>query len=246
MSDNQLVLILQNLLLTPASDFYISTLFRSPDKQSLDPRVIERINFGTFEVMGVEFEVECADFEVKGLSNTQVKFDADNNPEIVVEGSQITFAAKHPNHQVGYERPPQVPAEIEGEGRLVISIAGDYLEEGRLGLKIKSVHDVHGVFSCALEVEDELGTAQVFFSAVSFNPVLGNSNVAVSVELNSVFKDIINQVLNRENNLQLLVGELNSHISTPQSLVALSEVATAHARQALGDFKRVSIHTNDQ
>lgn len=238
MSDNQLVLILQNLLLTPASDFYISTLFRSADKQSLDPRVIERIDFGVFEVMGVEFEIECTDFELEGLSNTQVKFDADNNPEIVVEGNQVTFAAKHPNNQAGYERPPQVPAEIRGEGRLVISMAGEYLEEGRLSLTIKNVHDVQGVFSCALQVEGELDTAQVTFSAMSFEPQLNNHNVAVDVELNSVFKDIINKVLNREKTLQLLVDELNTHIATVQSLDALSQVATACARQALGEFKR--------
>ena len=244
MSNNQLVLILQNLLLTPASDFYLSTLFRSTDKQSLDPRVIERIDFGTFEVMGVEFEIACTDFEVKGLSHTQIKFDADNNPEIVVEGNQVTFSAKHPNNQAGYERPPEVPAEIRGVGKLVINIAGDYLDEGRLSLTIKNIQKVQGIFSCALEVEDELDTAQVSFSTISFEPILSNNNVAVDIELNSVFKDIINQVLNREKTLQLLVDELNSHLSTAQSLAALSQVVTACAREALADFKRGSVHSN--
>lgn len=242
MSDNQLVLILQNLLLTPSSDFYLSTLFRSADQQSLDPRVIERIDFGIFDIMGVEFEIACTDFEVKGLSHTQVKFDADNKPEIVVEGNQVTFFAKHPNNQFGYERPPEVPAEIRGEGTLVISMAGEHLDEGRLNLTIKNVQTVHGVFSCALEVEGELDTAQVSFSTVSFEPVLSKTNVVVDIELNSVFKDIINQVLNREKTLQLLVDELNIHLSTAQSLAALSQVATTCARQALGDFIRASAH----
>lgn len=106
MPDNQLVLILQNMLLTPSSDFYMSSLFYSDDKQSLDSRIIEHINMGVFEILGSEISIEVYDVEVKGCSNAQVRFNAQGAPDIIVDGNVVSFIATHPNTQDGYQRPP--------------------------------------------------------------------------------------------------------------------------------------------
>ena len=240
MLNNQLVQALKNLLLTPTSDFYISNLLHDPDKQSLDPLVIERIDMGSFDILESKIEVVYADIVLKGLSNTQVRFDANNKPEIIVDGSRVSFKAKHPNTQAGYDRPTDVPAEIVGSGRLIIRIDGNLMPEGTLALTIKSVNDVQGVFNATLEVEEQLDTAQVEFTAISFNPEVTNENLAIDIELESIFVSVIKQILNREDKLQTFVNELNIHLSTDASLAGLSQVATQYARLALGDLRAVA------
>lgn len=237
MPDNQLVLILQNMLLTPSSDFYMSSLFYSDDKQSLDPRVIEHINMGVFEILGSEISIEVYDVEVKGCSNTQVRFNAQGAPDIIVDGNVVSFIATHPNTQDGYQRPPYVPAQIQGDGRLLIKINGELMPEGRLGFTVKTVKEIRGVFNAVEEVAGQLETAKVTFSSLSFLPETGSGNIEVKAELDTAFITIINQMLNRESSLQRLADEMNNHLALPPSLTALSNVATQYARQALGDFK---------
>lgn len=89
MSNNQLVDILQNMLLTPASDFYVSKLLHSPEQDSLDPCSIAEIYLGSFYVLNTLFEIVVKNLHVKGLSNTQVKFNQQGNPEIVVVGNKV-------------------------------------------------------------------------------------------------------------------------------------------------------------
>ena len=239
MSDNQLVLILQNMLLTPSSDFYLSSLFYNEDKRSLDPRVIEHIDMGVFEVLGSEVSIEVYDMEVKGCSNTQVRFNDQGAPDIIVDGNVVSFIAKHPNTQEGYQRPPHVPAQIQGEGRLLIKINGELMPEGRLGFTVKTVKEVRGVFSAVEEVAGQLETAKVTFSSLSFLPDTARGNIEVTAELDTSLIAIINQILNRESSLQRLTDEMNKHLALQPSMAALSDVATQYARQALGDFKAV-------
>lgn len=80
MSDNQLVQILQNMLFTPASDFYIAKLLHSSEQDSLDPCNIKEIDLGSFDIMGVPFEIVVKNLHVKGLSNTQIRFDQQGKP----------------------------------------------------------------------------------------------------------------------------------------------------------------------
>ncbi|WP_324830321.1 hypothetical protein [Pseudomonas saxonica] len=130
MSNNQLVDILQNMLLTPASDFYVSKLLHSPEQDSLDPCSIAEIYLGSFYVLNTLFEIVVKNLHVKGLSNTQVKFNQQGNPEIVVVGNKVSFTAKQPNTQEGYERPSDVPAQVEALGELHITGDGSPMPVG--------------------------------------------------------------------------------------------------------------------
>lgn len=237
MSDNQLVQILQNMLFTPASDFYIAKLLHSSEQDSLDPCNIKEIDLGSFDIMGVPFEIVVKNLHVKGLSNTQIRFDQQGKPEVVVEGNTVSFTAKQPNTQVGYERPSDVPAQVEALGELHITIADSPIPAGSLNITIKSTDAIRGVFTAQEEIEGQLDSAKITFLALSLHPLVSGDTIEVVAELETVFLKVINEILNRESSKQALLDEMNTFLASAQTLASLSQQATEHARLALADFK---------
>ena len=237
MSDNQLVQILQNMLFTPASDFYLSKLLHSPEQNSLDPCDMAEIDLGSFDVGGIPFNVVIKNFRVKGLSNTQVRFDQQGNPEVVVVGNKVSFTAKQPNTQAGYERPSDVPAQVEGMGELHINIAGSQMPPGSLSVSIKATDAIIGVFTAKEEIEGQLDSATITFSAFSLHPSVSGNTIEVVADLDTAFLKVINEILNRENSKQALLDEMNTFLASAATLASLSQKATEQARLALADFK---------
>lgn len=238
MSNNQFVDILLNMLLTPKSDFYISKLLYSADKKSLDPCVISSIDLGVTEVFGVQFAILVKDLEVKGLSDTQVRIDAQNKPDIVVVDNEVTFHAKQPNTQEGYQRPPDVPAQVEAVGSLHITVGGEVMPPGTFKVVIKSTDPIQGVFKVVEAVAGDIDSVNIVFSALSIHPATSNGNISVVADLQTSFIGVINDVLNSEKNLLALIADINEHVSTPQILSSISEKATQFARQALSKIGR--------
>ena len=241
MSDNQLVQILQNMLFTPASDFYLSKLLHSPEQNSLDPCDMAEIDLGSFDVGGIPFNVVIKNFHVKGLSNTQVRFDQQGNPEVVVVGNKVSFTAKQPNTQAGYERPSDVPAQVEGMGELHINIAGSQMPPGSLSVTIKATDAIIGVFTAKEEIEGQLDSATITFSAFSLHPSVSGNTIEVVADLDTAFLKVINEILNRENSKQALLDEMNTFLASAATLASLSQKATEQARLALADFQSVPV-----
>lgn len=236
MSDNQLVDILQNMLLTPASDFYVSKLLHSPEQDSLDPCSIAEIDLGSFCVLNTLFEIVIKNLHVKGLSNTQVRFNQQGNPEIVVDGNKVSFTAKQPNTQAGYERPSDVPAQVQALGELHISIAGTQMPTGSLGITINATDEIKGEFTAEEEIEGQLDSAKITFSAFSIHPAVSGNTLEVVADLETAFLKVINEILNRESSKQALLDEVNTFLASAQTLASLSQKATEQARLALADF----------
>lgn len=241
MSDNQLVEILQNMLFTPASDFYISKLLHGPEQESLDPCNVAMIDLGSFDVMGIPFEVVIKNFNVKGLSNTQIRFNQQGKPEVVVDGNKVSFTAKQPNTQAGYQRPPDVPAQVKALGELHINIGGSQMPPGTLAVTIKATDALRGVFTGQEEIEGQLDSVSITFSALSLHPAVSDDTIEVVAELDTAFLTVINEILNRESTKQVLLDEVNAFLASAQTLASLSQKATTQARLALADVKEMPV-----
>lgn len=241
MSENQLVQILLNMLLTPASDFYVSKLLHSPEYESLDPCTLMEIDLGSFDVSGIPIEVVIKNLHVKGLSNTQVGFNQQGKPDVVVDGNKVSFTAKQPNTQAGYERPSDVPAQVEALGELNINIAGSQMPSGSLRITITATDEIRGVFTAEEEIEGQLDSAKITFSAFSLHPPVSDNTIEVCAELDTAFLTVINEVLNRESSKQSLMGKINDFLASAPTLASLSQKATEQARLALADLKNHSL-----
>ncbi|AMZ70683.1 MULTISPECIES: hypothetical protein [Pseudomonas] len=233
MSDSQLVQLLENMLLTPASDFYLSSILYNPDGSALDPLTIAEVDLGSFTIEKIPIDIVIKKLNILGLSNSQVKLDNGTDPEIVVDGSTVTFHGKQPNTQDGYQRPPAVPNQIQASGELHVNLNHIDMPPGTFSLTINHVDDLTGVFSATEAVDGQLDTAVVNFSALSVNPVVGNGNITIDIDLATVFKATINQLLNEDANQTKLIAALNGQLSNPNLLASLSQVATTEARKAL-------------
>lgn len=236
MSNNQLIDILENLLLTPSSDFYISTILYNPNGSALDPRTIDDVDLGTLTVRDIPIGVIIRNLNVRGLSNTQVKFDGQGNPDIKVDGSTVTFHAKQPNTQEGYSRPPQVPAQILANGELDVSIAGSAMPPGTISLVVNSVAELTGTFSATEQVGGQSDTATITFTALSVKPDIGGGNIDIQIHLDTAFQGTINYVLNLASTQQQIIDQVNAKLNGADILSQLSDVATQQARTALGNM----------
>lgn len=237
MSNDQLVQILQNMLFTPASDFYVSKLLHSPDQDAIDPCSIAEIDLGTFDVMGFPVEIVIKNLNIKGLSNTQIRFDQQDRPEVVVVGNKVSFAAKQPNTQMGYERPSDVPDQVQALGELHITIGGGSISPGSLSITIKATDEIIGVFTAEEEIEGNLKSAKITFSVLSLHPSVSGDTIEVVADLETAFLKVINDILNRESSKQALLDEMNTFLASAQTLASFSQKATEQARLALADFK---------
>lgn len=233
MADSQLVGLLENMLLAPDSDFYISTILFNPDGSSLDPRTIPEVDFGTINVDGLTIGVVVKNLVLQGLSNCQIKFDQNNQPEITVDGSSVTFHGKQPNTQAGYTRPPSVPNQIQAKGELDINLAGTQMPPGTISITVQTVDDLSGTFTATEARPGQLDSATVTFTALQVNPTIGGGNILIQVTLQTQFQGTINQILNQAGNLQKMVDALNAKISSPDILASLSNAATKQAQAAL-------------
>lgn len=236
MEDNQLVEVMQNMFLTPSSDFYISTILYSADKKSLDPLLVNNMDLGTFDIFGIKFFVEIKNLDVRGLSNTQVRFDNAQKPEIAADGNKVTFGAKQPNNQQGYVRRAEVPAEIEAIGALHIAIDGTPMPPGMIKIIVRGTEKIDGVFSVTEKTAGVVDSVTVSFLELSIHPTLANNNVSITATLDTAFISIINQELNSEKTLKLFIDQLNNEISKPTALSNISDIATQRARQALNEL----------
>lgn len=230
--DNQLVALLENSLLTPASDFYIAKILHNPDGSALDPRSIQTLDLGMHEVEGISIGVVLKNVLVQGLSNVQVKFTSPTQPEISVEGNTVTFHAQQPDQQADYQRPSDVPNQILMKGELDITLAGQTMPPGTISVTVNTVGEILGIFEATEQVDGQPSTAVVTFTKFAVFPSVGGGNIVIQVDLNTVFKDTINYVLNQPDSLQKLIDQVNQELATPDVLAALSQSATDAARKA--------------
>lgn len=229
---NPLVTFLENYLLTPTSDFYLSKILHDPNGKSLDYFSTNEINLGVFPVEGVAIGATIKNLLIKGLSNTQVIISG-NTPDITVVGNQVTFHAKLPNTQQGYIRPPDVPDKIEMQGELDVSIAGTPMPPGSIFVTVNAIENITGVFTADEQEVNDPSTAQVTFTQTSVEIEEDSSNINIAVNIESGFASTLNQVLNTPNVYSTIITQLNDELAKPDILAKLSAVATNCARAAL-------------
>jgi hypothetical protein len=187
------------------------------------------------QVEGIPIGIVIKALTVKGLSNAQVIFDQDGNPRITVVDDTVTFHAKLPNTQAGYQRPPDVPPQVCAHGQLLVTIAGTVMPPGTIDLVIHSVDDLTGVFTATERESRKLSTLQIDFTHLSVNTALTPNNLVIAITLDTVFVQTINQVLNLPDIQAKLIGEVNTRLASPDILASLSQVATEQARKALAN-----------
>lgn len=148
----------------------------------------------------------------------------------------MSFTAKQPNTQEGYERPSGVPAQVEALGELHITGDGSPMPVGSLSITIKATDQIMGVFTAEEEIEGQLDSAKITFSAFSLHPSVSGDTIEVEADLETLFLEQINQILNRESSKQTLLNEMNTYLASAQTLANFSQKATEQARLALADF----------
>lgn len=234
MADNPLIDMIENILLTPSSDFYIANILHDPSGNALDPRSIDSLDLGTIDIQGIPIGVTIKKLLLKGMSNAQVAFDAEGNPKIEVTGNTVTFHAVLPNAQQGYTRPADVPPQVEAHGELDVTIAGQAMPPGTISLTIGAIKDLTGVFE-ATEGSGGLSTLDITFTSLTLALDLPSGTMVIKVDLPTVFKDTINHVLNQPDIQASFLAQVNQKLSSPDILSGLSQVATTQARAALGN-----------
>ncbi|WP_324830323.1 hypothetical protein [Pseudomonas saxonica] len=93
-----------------------------------------------------------------------------------------------------------------------------------------------GVFTAEEEIEGQLDSAKITFSAFSLHPSVSGDTIEVEADLETLFLEQINQFLNRESSKQTLLNEMNTYLASAQTLANFSQKATEQARLALADF----------
>jgi hypothetical protein len=210
---------IENILLTPSSDFYIANILHDPAGNALDPRTIDSLDLGTIDVQGIPIGVTIRNLLVKGMSDVQVAFDGDGNPEISVDGNTVNFHAILPNR--------------EANGELDVTISGTAMPPGTIALTIAAIRDLTGIFD-ATEGSGGLSTVTVTFTGLTLDIDLAAGAMVIVVKLPTVFNDTINRVLNQPDTQAKFLAQVNDKLSSPDILSGLSQVATAQARAALG------------
>ena len=232
MADNPLIDMIENILLTPSSDFYVATILHDPAGNALDPRRIDSLDLGILDVQGIPIGIVIKNLLLKGMSNVQVAFGQDGNPKISVDGSTVTFHAILPNQQPGYTRPADVPPQVEANGDLDVTISGKAMPPGTISLTIRKVRDLTGVFD-ATEGAGGISTVEIKFTRLAFDLDLAGGAMTIQVKLKTVFNETINRILNQPDTQATILQKVNEKISSPDILSGLSDVATTQARRAL-------------
>lgn len=233
MSDNPLVDVIENILLTPSSDFYIARILYNQDGSALDPRTVDSFTLSGIDVDGLTLDITVQQFSVRGLSNVEVQTLPNGLPDVTVDGDAVTFVAQLPNTNPQYQRPPDVPNTVQAGGTLQISIGGQPMPPGTIALTIDTVQSVSGTFAATEGTSGDLNTLSIDFTQVAIAPALSNGNMTVTVTLDTVFNEAINTVLNQPGNQQNLLDQLNQYVNRPDVLSQLSQIATQQARSAL-------------
>lgn len=230
-SNSTLVGLLENMLLTPTSDFYLSTLLHDPNGQSADPLTASSIDLGTQSVFDVNVGIVLTNVIANGLSDVQVNF-VNGVPDVQVNDDTVTFTGKMPNTQDGYTRPPDVPDHLIMSGGLDCTIAGQAMPPGTVSVSVKTA-SLAGSFQVAGDDNDLANTAQVTFTSVKLSADRTTDNIQIDIQLDTAFKDAIQDALNTPDNFQQLIDQANSLLAGSSTLSDLSDYATQAARRAL-------------
>lgn len=232
-SDNsQLIGFLENLLLTPSSDFYLPKVLHNPGQGGIDPLKAAAVDLGSAKIEGIQIDVSVKNLIVRGLSNIQAIFN-DGKPEIQVVGDRVTFHAKLPNTQPGYIRPSDVPDKIEMSGVLDVTLGGGKMPPGTISVTVRSIDDITGVFTATEQTSGDLGSAMVTFEKVTIAAEIGHGNFNIDVKLDTQFITVINDVLNKPKFYAAILDQLNTELAKPEVLNQLSQSATHAGRKAL-------------
>ncbi|NKB45068.1 MAG: hypothetical protein GKS03_12400 [Alphaproteobacteria bacterium] len=232
-NSDQLVALLENFLLTPESDFYLSTILFDPAGGSIDPLKIPELDLGTVTVDNIDFSINVKNLSVDGLSNIQVVFN-DGNPDIIVDGNNVTFVAKLPNTQDGYNRPTEVPATLQMFGELFVAINGTVMTPGTISINVNSIDDITGLFTATEESSGDLGSALITFASVVVAAEETSSNIQIEVCLDTPLSATVNKILNQPKYYEKILAQINNTAAEPAVLKKLSQFATQAAQNALG------------
>lgn len=238
MSDNPLVDAIENILLVPSSDFYIAKILYSEGGDALDPRTIDSFTLNGIVVSDILLDITVGQFNVRGLSNVEVPTLPNGQPAVSVDGDAVTFSAHLPNTNPQYQRPADVPDQVQAGGTLQVSIGDQKMPPGTIAITIQTIQELSGSFTVAETQDGDLNTLSVDFTRLIISPDLSDNNMIIQVKLDTAFIDAVNTVLNLPANQQQLLEQLNQYVNQPGVLVQLSQIATQQAKAALAGNDR--------
>jgi hypothetical protein len=238
---NDFAKLLITYLTKPKSDFYLSKLIKKIDNPKLEPYHAEELGLGTFNSPDMNFELKLANVNITGLSNIQIKKNANpppNNVEIKISGSTVTFSADRPNT----EAPPAgIPTELLFNGDLLLIPLDEADDDGegpidcgKVDVVIKNA-EIVGTFD-ATSANDTIEQAQIVFSSLLLKDALAEGNIKITLNSKDIIAGIINGVINKPAAHKKLVEVINDKLKDPAVLKALNDGATSAARTALASL----------
>lgn len=229
---NQLDQLLIVYLTTPASDFYLSKMLAKSEDPSLEPFTAQDVDAGSFEFFGQDISVTLKSLSIAGLTNLQIEKNAEGQPNITVNGDNVTFVADRPNT----EAPPTgVPTNLVATGDLVIVAGGEDSPPVPVTITV-STGQLTGTFTATGDptTPDTVGIA---FTQLSITTEATASNIVVDLsKLDSAFKPQVEELMQKSSTLEDLISKLNEQINASSVLTAVSSAATNAAQSALSSL----------
>lgn len=243
MSD-QIINILAMGMSTPMTDLYLPKLLLNSKGTKLEPYGPTSFNLGRHAVMGLPMDIRLENVIVKGLSNIQIAKAAPTPqnpipmPRVSTVNNQVTFFAVRPNTDkasdpVAAQVLNGVSEKLDIDATFIITPVGwNSLTPGTVDITVTNA-EIKGVFNVLNP--NNPNTVATSFTHFSINPPINKSNIHIKLEVNSMFKDIINNVLNTPKMYTQFVNQLNEQLQQPAVLKSISDVGTPALRSVLKD-----------
>jgi hypothetical protein len=216
----------------PASSAYLPRTVYGFASPPLEPFQIGQISLGNSEHAGIQLEdLRATQARVIGISNIKAPGELLVFRPAVID-AVLALSRLEPAPQVTIERDGsqktlQVPAPpLQVAGDFAMNVEGeDEPYTGRFTLKLQGPNVL-----ASLEVSGaELDELQITFKKLEIESPLDKTSI--EVEINSEFKDVINQLINQDAFKRKALQGVNERAA--QSLGAISQTATANVRKTV-------------
>ena len=218
--------ILADQLTIPNSAFYITKLFQYDSSSCFDPFYCPRCFGDRLKIAGqsVVFELQAA--RISGFERLSLKHGQQEN-SIAVNGNKVSFYASLPKEGENHS--------LKINARLRLSVNGN-----NIPLIPVKTQVINSSLKGVIKISGDLGQADsisVNFVKILLEPHMGASSTKLDTKMEGIIlKSSLISFLKSPAALYGMIDGINTALTRPSVLIALSKMATASARAALSEI----------